>query len=265
MRKIFGVTAMIVACFYAHAEDVPRGIRVLGQEWQIAQWHSRGKLEEVTEDGFADAFKSVKVDKRMGAVTLCADTSADYERPRRKGEPWVHLLLEQGKFAQAVRVAEAGEIWVEVEFELTHLREFVNPEEETQAAQFSWFLYLKNTREESPGRHDFVWFGLSLFDSRHDFTTLYAARDFAVPEGKFIYQAGSESFLNEKVTPGKRVTVRRDILPDIRAAIDAAHAQGFILHSNFEDMTLDGMNIGWEIPGMFDAGMTIHRLRVEVK
>ncbi len=236
--------------------------------WRIAQWHSRGKLEhtEVTREKVTlrDAFKSVTFNRKTGAVTLTADASRDYEKQRESAaEPWVHLLLEQGYFARAMRCVDAEAIIVEAELELTRMDEKGPQNMALHAAQFSWFLYLKNQEENSPGWHDFLWFGLSIFDSRRDFTQTYAAQDFAVPAGKFIYNVGSEETLAEKVVPGKRFTIRRDILPDIKKAVAAAHTQGFIPHSTADDFMLDGMNIGWEITGMTDAGMTIHRMEVK--
>lgn len=238
--------------------------------WEIAQWHSRGTLgkTEITEAHvtLSDAYKSVTLDRHSGAVTLTAEASREYEKPRASAaEPWVHLLLEQGRFARPVKCADMTAIIVEAELELTHLEAVGEQDPALHAAQFSWFLYLKNMKEDSPGKHDFLWFGLSFFDSRHDFTQDYAAQDFAVPEGKFIYIVGSRHLLAEKVAKNRRFTVRRDILPDIRRAVAVAHEKGFIPHSAVEDLTLDGMNIGWEITGKIDAGMKIHRVKVEIK
>jgi len=85
-----------------------------------------------------------------------------------------------------------------------------------------------------------------------------------MPNGSFIYTLGSKSYLKEKVEVGKRQKVRYNILPEIQKAIDTAHQRGFISNSTREDMFFDGTNIGWEIPGVFDAGITFYKLSVEV-
>lgn len=238
--------------------------------WEIAQWHSRGCLDktEITPERvtLSDAYKSVTLDRHSGAVTLTAEASREYEKPRvSAGEPWVHLLLEQGHFSQPVKCADVTAIIVEAELELMHLEAAGVQNPALHAAQFSWFLYLKNMEKDSPGRHDFLWFGLSFFDSRHDFTPDYAAQDFAVPDGKFIYTVGSRHLLAEKIAKNRRFTICRDILPDIRRAVETAHEKGFIPYTAVEDLTLDGMNIGWEITGKMDAGMRIHRIKLEIR
>lgn len=238
--------------------------------WQIAQWHSKGKLDRIDRCERSirlyDDFKSVTLDRETGAINLTLEASKEYEKPRTSAsDPWVHLLLEQSPFREPVKIADAKTIWVEFDFELTRLQVHGKPDPGLHTAQVGWFLYLKNQNRESKGFHDFLWFGLSLFDARRDFTKLYAAQDFAMPEGRFIYTLGSESYLKEKVSVGKRHRVRFDILPEIQKALEVAHSRGFILHSTVADMSFDGTNIGWEIPGVYDVGITFHHLSIEVE
>lgn len=288
-KNIFIVTclAMIFFCVLCHAEEswqvlddpcFQNGFLLTGTDlaetfgredvtprWRIAQWYSRGKLDRTEMNGQAvrlfDDAKSVMIDLETGEVNLAVSASKEYETPRSSAaSPWVHLLLEQTEFAEAIRMAEAEEIWVEVEFELTAFCDHEPQHADSHAAQFSWFFYVKNAET-----HDFLWFGLSLFDSRHDFTRRYAAQDFAVPDGKFIVLIGSDETLTEKVTVGRRLKIRRDILPDLREALATAHENGFLSGTAFSDLTLDGTNIGWEVPGVLDVGMTIRGMKVYVK
>jgi hypothetical protein len=85
-----------------------------------------------------------------------------------------------------------------------------------------------------------------------------------MPNGKFIYTIGNKTYLTKKVEVGQRQKIQYDILPEVQKALDTAHQKGFIVHSTVQDMVFDGMNIGWEIPGVYDAGMTFHQLSVEV-
>ena len=237
--------------------------------WRIAQWNSKGLLDSVQIDDHAivlmDDYKSVTLDRESGAINLTVHASKEYEKPRASAsEPWVHLLLEQSPFQTPVKVDDAHGIWVETEFELTENKAYGEPDPSLHTAHFQWFLYLKNTNPQSKGFRDFVWFGLGMFDARYDFIPDYAAQDFAMPNGSFIYTLGSNRYFDKPVETGKRKTIRRNIMNDIREAIETAHHNGFIPHTTIHDVTLDGMNIGWEAPGVYDAGITLYKLNVTV-
>lgn len=237
--------------------------------WRMPQWNSKGLLDRVQIDddtvALTDDCKSVTLDRKSGAINLTVHASKEYDAPRTSpSQPWVHLLLEQSPFAKPVKVSDAAAIWVEAEFELTENTAHGPQDPGVHAAQLSWFLYLKNVNAESKGFRDFVWFGLSMFDSRFEFVPDYAAQDFAMPNGSFIYTLGSRRYLDKPVEVGKRLTIRRDILDDIREAIETAHERGFITETTVDDVVLDGTNIGWEVPGVYDVGVTLHRLSVTV-
>lgn len=238
--------------------------------WTIAQWNSRGTLDRVELEKeslkLRDDYKSVTLDRKTGAVTLQVDASREYEKPRQSpSEPWVHLLLEQSPFEKPITIKKARAIELELDFELVKCVEHGPSDPGLHAAQFSWYLYLKNTNPNSKGYHDFLWFGLALFDNRYEFVPLYAAQDFAMPEGKFIYTLGSRSVVDEKIKPGKRYKIRLDILPEIEKALKTAKENGFLLHSELADLSFDGTNIGWELPGSFDVEATIHQISVTTR
>jgi len=237
--------------------------------WRMPQWNSKGLLDRVQVDAntvnLVDDYKSVTLNRKTGAINLTVHTSKEYETPRTSSsQPWVHLLLEQSPFEKPIQVKEAAAIWLEVEFELTENRAHGTQDPGLHAAQLSWFLYMKNTNPQSKGFRDFLWFGVSMFDSRHDFVPDYAAQDFAMPNGSFIYTLGSKRFLDQPVKVGKRQTIRIDILDNIREGIETAHQRGFITNTTFDDVILDGTNIGWEIPGTYDVGVTLHKLSIMV-
>jgi len=254
--------------------EAPKRVETFGQEdvtpvWRVAQWHSKGLLDRVQIDEetikLTDDYKSLTLNRKTGAVNLTVDTSKEYPEPRTSGsQPWVHLLLEQSPFPKPVQVSEAAAIWVEVEFELTENKAFGPQDPGLHAAQLSWFLYLKNTNRQSHGFRDFVWFGVSMFDSRHDFIPDYASQDFAMPNGSFIYTLGSKRYLDKPVEVGKRQTIRVNILDNIREGIETAHKHSFITNTTIDDVVLDGTNIGWEIPGTYNVGVTLHKLSVTV-
>lgn len=254
--------------------SAPQRVETFGRKdvmpaWRMPQWNSKGLLDRVhvTDDTvkMTDDYKSVTLDRKTGAINLTVHTSKEYETPRTSpSQPWVHLLLEQSPFAQPIKVADTAAIWVEVEFELTENVAFGAQDPGLHAAQLQWFLYMKNTNQQSKGFRDFLWFGLAMFDSRYDFVPDFAAQDFAMPNGSFIYTLGTKRYFEKPVIIGERQTIRRDILNDIREAIETAHKNGFITNTTTDDVVLDGTNIGWEVPGTYNVGATLHKLSVTV-
>ncbi|MCL2118373.1 MAG: hypothetical protein FWH27_08115 [Planctomycetaceae bacterium] len=252
----------------------PQRVETFGQKdvtpvWRMPQWNSKGLLDRVQVDDetvtLTDDSKSVTLDRKTGAINLTVHASKEYATPRTSpSQPWVHLLLEQSPFAKPIKVADAAAIWVEVEFELTENVAHGPQDPGLHAAQLSWFLYLKNTNQDSKGFRDFLWFGLSMFDSRYEFVPDYAAQDFAMPNGSFIYTLGSKRYFDKPVAVGERRTIRHDILNDLCKAVETAHQRGFITNTTLADMILDGTNIGWEVPGTCDVGVTLHKLSVTV-
>ena len=252
----------------------PQRVETFGQKdetpvWRMPQWNSKGLLDRVQIDdntvSLTDDYKSVTLDRKDGAINLTVHASKEYATPRTSpSQPWVHLLLEQSPFKQPVRVADTAAIWVEVEFELTENTAHGPQNPSLHAAQLSWFLYLKNTNQQSKGFRDFLWFGVSMFDSRYDFVPDYAAQDFAMPNGSFIYTLGSKRYFDIPVEIGKRRKIRHNILNDISEALETAHKRGFMTNTTIDDVVLDGTNIGWEVPGVYDVGVTLYKLSVTV-
>ena len=254
----------------------PLRVETFGQydttpQWRMPQWNSRGLLDrvEICNDTVAmtDDFKSVTLHRKTGAINLTLDTLNEYETPRTSGmQPWVHLLLEQSPFREPIKVSDAAAIWVEVEFELTQFVDHGSNDPGLHAAQLQWFLYLKNTNPESAGLRDFLWFGLGMFDSRHDFVPDYAAQDFGVDNGStnFIRTLGTHRFFDEPVRVGERQTIRYNIVDAIQEAIDIAHQNGYIVNTTIDDVVINGTNIGWEVPGTYHVGATLHKMSVTV-
>ena len=252
----------------------PQRVETFGQKdatpvWRMPQWNSKGLLDhvQVNDDTvkLTDDYKSVTLDRKTGAINLTVHTSKEYETPRTSpSQPWVHLLLEQSPFPKPIHVAGTAAIWVEVEFELTENMACGPQDPGLHAAQLSWFLYLKNTNRQSKGFRDFLWFGLSMFDSRYDFVPDYAAQDFAMPNGSFIYTLGSKRYFDKPVVIGERRTICREILNDLREAVKTAHQRGFITNTSLDDVVIDGTNIGWEVPGTYDVGVTLHKFSITV-
>lgn len=237
--------------------------------WSVAQWHSKGSLDrcEAGENivRIYDDFKSLTVDKENGSFNMTVMGGKEYAdnlNADRKN-PWVHLLLSQGNTMKTPLLHTLDKLIVDLEFELTEFESVLENPPKNHAAQFQLFLYLRGVDPNDTKRYNnFTWFGISMFDNRKDFTDDYVAQDFAMENGQFISTIGSKHTLKEKVEVGRRMKIKIDILPYAKTCLEKAHEKKFMKGTDFEHTLFDGMNIGWEVPGVFNCGMTVHRFVV---
>ena len=53
-----------------------------------------------------------------------------------------------------------------------------------------------------------------------------------------------------------------DILDDVQSAYNAAVAEGYFTNTSYDELYISGMNIGWEIPGTYDAEAQIKDISI---
>lgn len=247
-------------------------------DWLLAQWATRHSFEqemEVEKDGdwvsFKNVAKEVKVLPGQGRIQLNARASQEYEVPRQSGsEPWVHLLIEQVfKGEQRVPFSEMEELVVELQFSVKKCENMMTEAEYNpglHAAQIAWFITVENPESDEitpEGRPDYMWFGLSIFDNRSDGMEDGHAPDFGTK--KLIYSIGKEKTLGEPVELGKTYTIKYDILPEVKKAFEMAQGYGFLQGAEFDKMEIGSMNLGWELPGIFDLSFEIDKISIAYK
>lgn len=254
-------------------------------DWLLAQWATRHSFEQELErvqekDGavnFKNAAKEVKVYPGQGKIQLNAKASEEYAAPRKGGEDWIHLLVEQVfKGEQRVPFSQMKELVLELKFNVREVEKKMAPAEydpSLHAAQIAWFITVENplSDEITPeGRPDYMWFGLSVFDSRAEENDNFAgmgdshAPDFGTK--KLIYSIGKDRTLNGKqVEVGKTYTMKYDILPEVKKAFDLAQSYGFLQGALFDNMEIGSMNLGWELPGTFDVSFEIEKISIAYK
>ncbi|MCC7493189.1 MAG: hypothetical protein IT204_12605 [Fimbriimonadaceae bacterium] len=240
--------------------------------WRLAQWSSRYPLEcgePVRQEGacrWANAGKQVVVAPAQhphGELLLGVNGSAEYpDHARRRGEPWAHLLIEQG-LASRPGIASLQALRLHLEARLVESRRVETPDYQRglHAAQFLMFLTIQNLNRQSAGYGDFVWFGIALYDDRHRVIPRGCHGDLGT--GKLIYSPASDTWATGSLHDGDWVTFAGDLLPEIRAALAAAWEKGFCQGSrDLADYRVSGLNLGWEVPGTFDVAAQIRGLRL---
>jgi len=238
--------------------------------WNLAQWHTKhtiagAKAERLPSGAvrFSNAAKAVTVGpagSEEADVILAVNASKEYgDHARKKGEGWPHLLVSQ-RFETHPAIPDLKEVRFHVSVRLRrsehHKTDNYTPR--LHAAQFLFFVTIQNLNKQSPGYGDFLYLGVPLYDDRRRVTRPFAAPDIW---GKFIYTPASDVYTTESTHDGQWVTIDKDLLPIIHESLKTAWAKGSLKDSHdLSDYRLGGMNIGWEVPGIFDVEMQLRDL-----
>jgi hypothetical protein len=245
--------------------------------WRLCQWASKYSLATtpcsrgVSGDLFYEnQGKKVLVggpDSANRDLILDIRGSAEYgDRVRRSGESWSHLLIEQD--AVVLRPLDAlSEIRFSLGVRLLYYTSRMPADRYNpglHAAQFQMFFIVKNIGPDSPDRGDFFWFGVPFFDNRHDVPPEYMAKDVGKGDatGKFIYTVAGEAVGVTPLKTGQWLTLDADLLPFIRSGLQEAVKRGYLKDTDPHHYAVANMNLGWEIPGTFDAAVQVRDLAI---
>ena len=245
-------------------------------QWRLAQWGTRFSLEgagpEYTSAGvrvLANKGKTVKVlpgGLAGGGVLLAVHGGAEYGgHLRQYGEPWPHLLIEQA-FPGGLRLRDYERIRFRLQFRIEKAAPAVekplNPRLHTGHINAFWTIH--NVNPDSADYRNMIWFGLPLFDARHDIPRGHQALDIGKKDasGKFICTLKGARFYDAPTGGGHWQTLAVDWLPLVRDALAASQAHGHLTNSRFVDLAATSFNVGWEVPGPYDCAVRLRGLRM---
>ena len=241
-------------------------------DWRIGQWYSAYDLNEaqpmVTTERMkvSDTSKTVELDRTTDELTLELAASEEYTQMAESRVRWAHLLIEQSFEDFDAYFLDSFES-LDVTLDFTMNKAEKSPLEtketsETLPAQFLQYFYVVNMNPESEGYGSFLWFGLGYMDTRYEIMPLSYLQDFAGgTAGNYIYCLGAEETLGDKPFEiGRKYEVRIDILPYIETALQTAAENGFMLNTKLSDCVITGMNLGFEVVGIWDVSVTLSNL-----
>ena len=247
--------------------------------WGLAQWSSREKL--LTTPPLTLPSGAMRYTNEAKAVTFGPPNTAEADialavnggfeyagHVRRKGEPWVHLLVEQ-RFERPPSVDSLSRADLHIAARLKHFLRGEMPgySPQVHAATIQIFFTLQNRNKQSAGFGQYLWFGVPLFDDRHRIPKSYQAKDAGKEDatGMFIYTVAGGEFTAQSQHDREWVTIDRDLLPFMRAGLKTAWERGFLKDSqSLADYRITGMNLGWEVTGIFDVEMQLRNLSLKV-
>jgi len=259
---------------YGRLAGVTNGV---APAWDLDQWSSRFPL---TADPPQTPRPGVQCWTNTGKIITRGDSNAaeadlalavngivEYgKRARKMGEPWVHLLVEQS-FADPPTLEEVASARLRLKARLLrsemHRTDDYSPG--LHAAQFQMFLMIQNRNRASPGYGKLVWFGIPLYDDRSRFPKEHKQQDTG-GTAMFIFTPGGEVFADRSAHDRQWISIDKDLRPLFLEALETAWQRGFLRESRtLSDYRITGMNLGWEVPGLFDVEMQVRDLSLQVE
>jgi hypothetical protein len=232
--------------------------------WGLSQWSSAFPL---TSDhvidvpggyGAANLARAVVAKPEEGYLYLKVNAHREYGgRARRHGEPWPHLLAEQ-RLAPSPTLDQIRSIPFRLQARLAKCEKFETSEytPSLHAAQYQLFITAQNLNQSSPGYGDYYWFGIQIFDDREDIPRPMTHVDTGT--GKLIYAPGGDAYASDSTHSGDWVTFEGDLLPEMLDGLQRAWERDLLADSqDLSDYRIGGMNIGWEVPGIFDVAVEL--------
>ncbi len=245
--------------------------------WRLCQWGTKHTLATAhcirDEDGslmYVNAGKSVVVGRANApsrGLTLGISGQAEYgAMPRKYGESWPHLLVEQDAVTLCP-LDELERIQLQISLRLLYCTNHMAEgqcDPGLHAAQFQLFFIVKSIGPASKDHGGYYWFGVPFFDSRHDVPPAYMAKDAGKDDatGKFIYTVDGKAVGVTALKPGQWLTLQTDLLPHIRSGLQEAVKRGYLKDPDPHNYAVANMNLGWEIPGTFDAAIQVRDLSI---
>lgn len=248
--------------------------------WKIAQHFSRFDLTKnatfsVLDNGarvYENEGKRITLtqdEQNAWVISLETFCSAEYDRARKAGEDWPHLLIEQDMHGEYIERYEALYLTMSIKNDYISNCMAADYDPTLHCFQCSLFFAIQNENPSSAGFDDFIWFGIPAYDSRCEYKDLYIAEDGGKDDAshKLIYCLGGrewyDSYYDCNPKDGEWATVKVDILPFIYEAVKSAHQQQYLTHTKLSDLKFNSMNLGIEAPGTFDGGLSIKNLSLE--
>lgn len=183
--------------------------------------------------------------------------------PRRDGEAWPHLLIEQS-IPNNMRLSQMEKAEVSIKFTVDRCQAAagVTQNSNMHAAQFQWILAVRCDDPQKASYGKYYWFSLPLYDSRETDSKggMFADSGKEDATDSLIYTTASTFMLGEVGQVGKTYDVTVDALPELKKAFATAQSKGWFGDCTLDDMRIENTNIGWELPGVFDACVQIDKL-----
>lgn len=241
--------------------------------WNLSQWNTRtpfsGDVSPSSADKNRKAYKIGSKEIIFGRpnspnadIVLGLNSVADFDGKRRPASVrWPALYVWQRfGFAKSIADLATADFAVDVRLiDSVNVLPSMDSDRRQDAAQFTAFFTLQSLNKAESDFGDYVWFGLPIYDNRFIRSPHHVQGDKGTK--KLIYLVDSRTFMDGSTHDKRWTHIEANLLPEMRAAIREAKRRRFFEDdTNEDDVFIKSINIGWELPGSFDARMQLKNL-----
>ena len=246
--------------------------------WRLAQWASKYLLQPGACTLVDGAWEARTLGKRLrierpadGPVSVLLEVLGDAEygeHMRTYGEAWPHLLIEQ-RYENPIRPSTFAKLMLHFDMRVVRAvaaagaKGKLDPGLHTAQATAYWTVH--NLSSGNPDYQDMIWFGIPIFDARNEVPPASFAIDAgqAAASGKYICVLDGKRFWKGATGDGQWRTLDTDLKPLLQEALELSRKNGVLQHTQFEDLAITTFNLGWEMPGPYDATLEIRGLSLK--
>ncbi len=269
-------------------------------EWNLCQWATRypfhdinnssphlpeGKINYTFEDlgngkyQYLNSSKSLMVDTTTGELSMGLKASECFKYPRTQGQEWPHWLMEKRIYNQAnppkqCHIASSQSLVVNMDVRVNSFVDHMGDSADKGLHSAICMMYLFVSNLDRGMFTDMLWFGLYLFDNRYIITSQESFPDVGTKGSaseKWIFNIASSEYFdlnyNLRTVDGEIVlnewrTVNVDVLGKIHEAFNSAQMNGYMKNSKWENLYINGMYFGFELPGTYDIDMSFRNFDI---
>jgi len=247
-------------------------------DWRIAQWASRDLLlpgacaRNATGVWVAEnPAKRIEIERDdHGLTRLLLEGRAIYEyngHSRENGEAWPHLLIEQS-FPAPLRLDAQNQIRFTLDTRVPFCKAAPGKlDPGLHTAQVSAYWTVHNVTPGNPDEHDMIWFGIPIFDARYPIPPPNYAIDGgkADASGKFICLMDGKRFWKAPTGDGSWHHLDTELLGLIREGLVITQEHGHLKNTTMKDLAITSFNLGWELPGAYDAAIEFRGISMKAE
>jgi hypothetical protein len=242
--------------------------------WGISQWNTHSPFTGTPQPAANDP-RFVKYesgskevvfgrDRTMFAdVALRLDTSREYRNGvRDPKQRWSALYLWQ-RIDQGPSFAELQHARFSMDARLLFSKNLHPPgsfDPRGNAAQFTVFVTLQNINKSSADFGRYVWFGIPIYDNRFELSPHREQIDAFTQRP--IYLVDEALVARGSIKSGRWIHFAADLADEMKTAVGRAIEKGSMANTALSDVFIRSVNVGWEIPGTFDASMQIKDISI---
>lgn len=240
--------------------------------WKLTEWGSKYGLSKNDKLIIGDTVFYQNKGKKAGfyrsnegvAISLELFGANEYSTPRESGGSWPHLLLEQS-ISEPLFLTKMNSLICNIQAKLVYAENHMNSTDfdpKLHTCHVTLFFSVGNINKNSNNYRDYFWFGLPIYDYRYDKKERYMAQDTGKKDStkKFIFTLSTNEVFGNSSNNDKWMKANIDVLSKIREGFEIAKQRGYLKESNWEDMAVGSINIGWETPGTFNSKIILKGL-----